>query len=97
MQRIAIHLREVLSIARSDATFWEELRAWELKREAKRPEESSFPLARLPTGAVQLRGISSEEQAIRANPPIDPIFAAFIARVRELDDVLTVRDIVLNL
>jgi hypothetical protein len=97
LQRRAIRLREVLSTARSDAAFWEELRAWELKREAKRPAVSSLPCPRLPAGPVRLRGISAEEHAIYANPPVDPIFAAFIARVGGADDVLTVRDIVLNL
>jgi hypothetical protein len=92
-----MRLQEVLSIARSDAVFWGELRSCELRREAKRPEESSLPIVRQPIGVVRLQGMSSERQAIHANPPVDPIFAVFIARVRESDDVLTVRDIVLNL
>jgi hypothetical protein len=97
LHRRAMRLQEVLSIARSDAVFWEELRSWELRREAKRPEESSLPIVRQPIGVVRLQGMSSERQAIHANPPVDPIFAVFIARVRKSDDLLTVRDIVLNL
>lgn len=94
-QRSVIRLQQVMLIARSDTDFWEALKAWELEREAKRPSElpSTRPLA----GAISLRRMSPDERIVSENPPIDSIFSAFIARVREPDDVLTVRDIVLNL
>ena len=39
-------------------------------------------------------GVSPEEQAKHDNPPVDSIFAEFIARVREPDNLPTARDIV---
>jgi hypothetical protein len=97
MQRSAIRVEEVLSIARSDTVFWEELRAWELKREAKRPSALPSSSASLPTPPLQLRRISAEEQANYENLSVDPIFEAFIDRVRQAEDVLTVRGIVVTL
>lgn len=43
------------------------------------------------------RRLSPDEQARRDHPPIDPIFAEFIMRVLEPDDVITVSAIVVNL
>lgn len=93
--RFAQRLQEIMLIARSDTAFWEALRDWELEREAKRPSELSS--ARPLVGPLRFGRMSPEEQAMSENPSVDPIFAAFIARAREPNDVLTVRDIVLNL
>jgi hypothetical protein len=94
-QRYAIRLQDVMLMARSDTVFWQALRVWELEREGSRPSE--LPSARPLAGPIVLRSMSLEERTKLENPPVDPIFAAFIARVREPDDVLTARDIVLNL
>ena len=93
LERLAKRLPEVIAAARSDPCFWEALRNWELTREARRPSN----LVPDPFGGP-LR-IATEQvphmckEAIR----LDPIFAEFIARVREPEDVLTVQDIVLDL
>jgi hypothetical protein len=94
-ERMGRRLSEVMSIARSDNTFWQALRTWELEREAKRPSELPHPKPL--TGPIRLVALSPEQQVKADNPPVDPIFAEFIARVREPDDALSVRDIVLNL
>jgi hypothetical protein len=99
-ERFAKRLSEVLATARADAAFWNELRDWELAREAQRPPDPpprSAPERPSTPGRLAWRRASAEEQARSDNPPVDQIFADFIARVREPQDVLTVRDIVLNL
>ena len=95
-ERLAKRLPKAIEAARADPRFWEALRNWELKREKRRPSKiAPDPLGgpiRIITGPVVLR-----ERALPENLPLDPIFAEFIARVREPDDVLTVQMIVLNL
>jgi len=95
-ERYMHRLPEIIAIARSDKTFWDALREWELEREAKHPSKprTPDPLG----GPLRIVRLSAEEQERSANPPVDRIFADFLARVREPgDDLLAVRDIVLLL
>lgn len=96
-ERLRRRLAQIISMARSDTAFWNAFRAWELEREAKRPRELPPPQP-LPwprrIQAIQAVGVSPEEQAKHDNPPVDSIFAEFIARVREPDNLPTARDIV---
>ena len=93
----AQRLADVIAAARSDTSFWEALRKWEHAREAKRPPQSPPVPVRSTPGAIILGRVSAERQAILDNPPVDPIFAEFIARVGIPDDPLTVREFVSNL
>jgi hypothetical protein len=93
----AERLAEVIAAARSDTSFWEALRKWELAREAKRPSQPPPASVRSTSGAIILGRLSAERQAILDNPAVDPIFAEFIARVGIPDDPLTVREFVSNL
>ena len=95
-ERYMHRLPEIIAIARSDKTFWDALGKWELEREAKHPSKPPPP-DRL-GGPLRIVRLSAEEQERSANPPVDRIFADFLARVREPgDDLLAVRDIVLLL
>ncbi len=89
--RRSARLSEIIAAARADTAFWSALRMWELGREAQRP--AGVPAE--PMGGTFQRGALSEEERARSeNPPIDPVFVAFIARVRKPGDPLSIRDIV---
>lgn len=95
-ERLAKRLPQVIAAARGDAGFWEALRNWELEREKRRPSK----IAPDPLGGpirIEAERLIAKEKTPPENRPLDPIFAEFIARVREPDDVLTVDVIVLNL
>ena len=95
-ERLAKRLPEVIAAARADSRFWEALRSWELRREAGRPSK----IAPDPLGGpirIAAERLIAKERAVPKNVPLDPIFAEFIARVCEPDDVLTIQLIVLNL
>ena len=94
-ERLMRRLPEVMSAARSDPAFWAALRAWELRRETKRPAQ--LPPPPQLAGPLAIRRITAKTSPMSEDPPLDPIFAEFVARVRVPDDVLTARDIVLNL
>jgi hypothetical protein len=100
-ERIVRRTSEVLTGAREDAVFWAALKQWELAREAKRPPDPRRPDSRSsasrPLQIAVARQVSPEERAKSENPPVDPIFAEFVARGRTRDDVLTVRDLVVLL
>jgi hypothetical protein len=97
LERKAKRLAEVMTVAREDEKFWNALKTWELAREAKRPAELPKVTAGGLAGPLRLMRASPEQQNKADNPPVDSIFAEFIAGVRVPDDVLTVHDIVLNL
>jgi hypothetical protein len=100
LDRMAKRLAEVMTIAREDEKFWNALKTWELAREAKRPPEppkEELPEAGVLAGPLRLVQASPEQQKKHDNPPVDSIFAEFIARVRHSHDALTVHDFVLNL
>jgi hypothetical protein len=86
---------KVLLLARADTAFWSELREWELAREAQRP--SDLPYAPDSPSAVAEEVLIQEKRAEFYNLPVDPMFSDFFGRVRQANDVLTARDIVLNL
>src|ERR671910_451258 len=100
-ERMVRRTSEVLTGAREDAVFWAALKQWELAREAKRPPDPPRPdshsSASRPLQIAVARQVSPEERAKSENPPVDPIFAEFVARGRTRDDVLTVRDLVVLL
>jgi hypothetical protein len=93
-ERLRRRLAQIIAMARSDNTFWNALRTWELEREAKRPRDPPPPQPLPWAQSIQAVGVSPEEQAKHDNPPVDSIFAEFIARVREPDNLPTARDIV---
>lgn len=100
LDRMAKRLAEVMAIARENGEFWDLLKSWELAREAKRPAKppkSESSRASALTGPMRLVQATPEQQHKSDNPPVDSIFAEFIARIRVPNDALTVRDIVLNL
>ena len=86
MQRYATRLQEVMLIARSDKRSARHFGTGDLN--VKRSALRSCPTPgrsrdRFNSGAAGRRSKRKSE-----NPPVDPIFAAFIARVRELDDAV---------
>jgi hypothetical protein len=97
MERMRTRLDEVMSLARDDVMFWSVLKEWELAREAKRRAKPAEPVASEIRGPMRMVQATPQQQAAHDNPPVDPIFEEFGARVRQPDDVLTVSDIVLNL
>jgi hypothetical protein len=92
--RRAGRFSSIIAAARGDTAFWSALRFWELAREAKRPP--GIP-PELLVGNMRPVSMTAEEREQSENPLIDPVFVAFIARVRKPGDPLTVRDIVLVL
>ena len=100
MERMRTTLAEVMSLARNDVMFWNSLKEWELAREAKRPAkpaETGKDAASGIRGPMRMVQATPQQQAAHDNPPVDPIWAEFIARVGRAKDVLTVNGIVVNL
>jgi hypothetical protein len=76
-QAYLTRLPEILASARADEGFWERLRKWEIDQEAH-----CASLAPSRTIGGPLRVVDAR------NPPVDPIFKDFLARVLQPDDIL---------
>lgn len=102
--RLAERLATVMAAARNDDVFWDALKSWELAREAKRPAvvpklqpmALSGPMA-VPAEHQRIIQASPGWRNQFDNPPVDAIFADFIARVRVPDDAATAGEIVFQL
>ncbi len=95
----AKQLPQILASARNDALFWNELKSWELAREAKRPAELpkvpglSGPLKILPKAQSE----APKDIDLLLLPAPDAIFVDFIARACPADNVLTKVEVVFHL
>jgi hypothetical protein len=72
-------LPEILALARADKEFWQTLRKWELDQDLHRA--SLLPLQ---TISGPMRVVNGK----RVDPPVDPMYRDFLARVLQPDDVL---------
>jgi hypothetical protein len=75
-------LPKILELARADKNFWEALLKWELDQETRRASQVSLSPRGTVSGPIRLG------PGKLYDPPVDPIFKDFLARVLQSDAML---------
>lgn len=87
--RLQSRMAKILVLARGEPDLWEDLRAWERDREARRPAAAAGKGGEL-AGPIAIERRTDSVLATGGNPsdaiPLDPLLADFIERIRAPED-----------